>query len=429
MDPLISSSLIGAGGGFLGSLLNSFGLGQQRQIRTAKDLATFQAMLEYQWNQKAADKDFQRQLELYEKQLQRADYEWQRDTAYNSAAAQRSRLTDAGLLGASLFSGGTAGMPSVSNGPNPANTGRTPGVSVGFPGEHLTGPNSFDTFFRSAMSFAQMANIQSQTDLNKSQSGELETRSLLESTQAQLLSLQSVGEGIKNDLLSLDKELFKATFDNKVGYSNAQFQLMTEQALQATIKTAVDEYHRKNIQPLERRSLLLNLQLMGAKIGYYGALTREANSNIAYNNAATAHMWQMFQSAIFNNQILNIESENAIFDQQVRYGGAIRWVNDEKGHRVLDIKPITYTDANGQKHNLYGTEFLRQRMLDAMQSIQNADASNYKLRFYLDYLFRGLEVGAKAAGSFSGLGRSTGSITEYYDPDGVYRGSKHVKKF
>lgn len=140
-------------GSFAGGLVNAVaGIGSaRRQYKYQSKLMEQQAKLQYQYGQMAADAEAKRNREAF-------DYE----AAYNTAAKQRQRLEDAGLLGASLFEGAAPGTPAMT-------APGTPGMSVS-PGQGVDPLASIGSSIQQAfMGAAQIENIKSDTNKNNAQ--------------------------------------------------------------------------------------------------------------------------------------------------------------------------------------------------------------------------------------------------------------------
>lgn len=116
-----AGALLGAGSSVAGSVMN------KNSVNRANETNMQIAQMNNEWSEKMAEKQMQYNTEMNEKQFGQAkelqkiqnDYQtemWNKTNEYNSAAAQRERLEQAGLNPYLMMSGGSAGSATVMNG-------------------------------------------------------------------------------------------------------------------------------------------------------------------------------------------------------------------------------------------------------------------------------------------------------------------------
>lgn len=200
----ILSSVISAGGGFLGSLFG--GIFGKKNVDRTNEANLRIAQLNNEFNERMLDK-----------QIDYNTFMWNQTNAYNSASSQRARLEDAGLNSAFLMSGNNAGVSSSAGNVTPPTA--TPVSMQAFD------PSPYSQQFGNIL--MQMAGllqdqplIDAQTSKTGAEAANQEIKNMFEA-RLQALMIGDFASSIKNKelqagLLDLQKSLFHDTYSQQV---------------------------------------------------------------------------------------------------------------------------------------------------------------------------------------------------------------------
>lgn len=169
-----------------------------------KGMAEDQAGIDYKYNQMAADEDAARNYRYWQKTFNATN-------AYNSPAAMRRRLEQAGLSKASMFEG-TIGAPS--------DGGEVLGGSSGFnPRAQIQGSdiNAFAENIRAgALTAAQIRNLDAQSALYDEESTSEGVRRSLMDTTNDLQRMNIDISGLDKIARQIENEFNKQSYDNRL---------------------------------------------------------------------------------------------------------------------------------------------------------------------------------------------------------------------
>lgn len=146
--------------------------GMAKGKRDQKDLMDYSSALQHKYQEASAENQFRRQIDL-----------WNMNNSYNTPSAMRHRLEAAGLLGASLFDGAFAGQASSMG------SATTPGTpSPGIPSLEAASPGfaAGNQFADAALKFAQIRNLNSDSELKHEETGTEKTLQALNTSTAAL---------------------------------------------------------------------------------------------------------------------------------------------------------------------------------------------------------------------------------------------------
>lgn len=132
---------------------------ERRQMENQKELAQFQAQLNYDFNEKAAENAFARQMEMYERSYEDQSY-----------SAMRKQMEDAGLSVGMMYGGGGAG------GSGGATTGAPQGGGAAGPSAGAA-PNAAQMEMAKAAQAQNtlgLMNLKADLELKKAQKAEIE---------------------------------------------------------------------------------------------------------------------------------------------------------------------------------------------------------------------------------------------------------------
>lgn len=190
--------LSGIGGIMSGSAsLGTLIYGMTQGKRDQRDLMDYSSILQHRYQEMAADNQFRRQRDF-----------WNMNNEYNTPSAARHRLEAAGLLGASLFGGSNPGqaatMPSAS-------TPGTPGP--GIPSLEAASPGlvAGSQFVDAALKFAQIRNLDSDSELKSEKFNTEKTTQLLNTTSASLNEVNASLGISQRELNDLDSRIKSVT--------------------------------------------------------------------------------------------------------------------------------------------------------------------------------------------------------------------------
>lgn len=273
------NALIGAGGSVLNGITSLIATNKanktNRQIAADTNAANDrinQSQIDYNWDM------------------------WNAQNEYNNPAAQRKRLTDAGLnpiyygLDGNSAGAGNAFTPATAQQASP------------------TIPNDFSGFGDAAMKFAQIRNLEASSKKMESDAGLSNEKS---ETERQLRSGQLVLLGQQIKLTESSTELNKASRDEKIANIDALRQSLDESKARIdNIRSEIsqrqfDQRLNQAIYELDQKYKqgLLSLQEKQLAVSWFNALTDRQNASTNYYNAETGRMSAVNQ-AYQDNQML-----------------------------------------------------------------------------------------------------------------------------
>lgn len=369
------------------NLVGSLGSGIAGLFRGAgfyKRLMEHQAKLQYEYGQKAAAADYARNKQMF-------DYE----AAYNSPAANRARLAQANLLGASLFEGAAPGTGSMS----PVDSGRP---SVGLPNVPNNLAEAGEALSEGSLRAAQIANINADTKLKGGQTLLVHAQERLTGTKNILAGVQTIGEQDRNRILHAQAFITEATKGDSV------------QAIRLANEKADAEIRSIRINnafsPAEKSALISNMQQSRVESV---ARCLEINSTINLQNAQAQLAVAYAAESLANKNLLV---------QQLRLASSIEEAQIQlfanQAGMSFDDKVISEVRS-----------FIEELRMDRIsQAIDNGDSD------YISRLLEGSDRWQRVAPYVSMLtslvsfgvgsfGKPSSSVTERYDSRGVHRGT------
>lgn len=277
------ASALGGVAGLLGSI------GAGKRMRRNME---FQAKTQYKYQQKAAEAEFARQKEF-----------WNMNNEYNSPEANRQRLEEAGMLGASMFEGGAAGAPATM-----PDAGTPSGPSVSLP--------SANPGIDAAASAVQVAQGLANIGLTEAKTRESEQHTTYEDAQTRyttgLTQLQGIqASNIEADAAykrSLEKYqnitnfILDSTKDSKVELSKLQVDELTEQIdllKQQWIKVANDN----SLFPQQRQTLIAQYQNIVADTAYLNAKTLTERYVQGMTAQQTQYLYELATQLAMDNDV------------------------------------------------------------------------------------------------------------------------------
>lgn len=173
----------------LGSTIYSMTQGKRDQ----RELMDYSSALQHKYQEASAENQFRRQMDF-----------WNMNNAYNTPSAMRNRLEAAGLFGASLFSGGSAGQASAM-----ANAS-TPGTPApGIPSLQAATPGlaAGSQLADAALKMAQIRNLDSDSDLKSERRNTEKTSQTLQTSSAALNQVNASLGLSQIELNNLDRQI------------------------------------------------------------------------------------------------------------------------------------------------------------------------------------------------------------------------------
>lgn len=252
------TGIASAGIGALVGGLSSIGA-KKRQ----KDLMDYQAQLQYEYGERAAENAYQRQIDA-----------WNMQNEYNTPEAQRQRLEQAGLHGASLFAGASPGEAS-----------QLPSVGMGATGSGSSLQLQSNPVMTSVLQGIQVAQALANLDLTRSQSDKNKAQTATEAyKQASMqadVALKKVyrqHEGVKMAVTEINESILQATEQAQIDaawLNTAQGRLSIKTSEQNLLNLA-EQYealqNKNELFPLEKQQAQLQLSQMAQQIACNKAL-------------------------------------------------------------------------------------------------------------------------------------------------------------
>lgn len=272
---------ITSGIGDVAGLFSSIGA-KKRQ----KDLLNYQAQLQYDYGERAAANAYERQMEA-----------WNMQNAYNTPAAQRQRLEEAGLHGASLFAGASPGeasqLPSVGMGA----TGS--GASLQLQSNPVM--SSILQGIQVAQSLANLDLTKSQTDKNNAQAATESYRQASIQTDTALKNVYKQHEEVKMSVTKINEEIQQATKQAQTDaawLATAQGRLSIKTSEQNLLNLA-EQYkalqNKNELFGVEKQQAELQLDQMAQQIALHKALERLYDSQTDLTNWEKQHIAAQIQ--------------------------------------------------------------------------------------------------------------------------------------
>lgn len=273
----------------LGGLIGSIGAGKRQ-----RKLMDYQAKLQYDYQQRAADAQYERERSMW-------DYTTASNRAYESPSAQRKRLEDANLLGASLFSGASPGTPSVQGSPG---AGSASGPSVGLPGFEQSSPGAAaaSNFMSMALQAAQIKDVNASADLKGQQATTETTKQTLNTATSALNSSLKLSAGARAALDQVNASILQATSASTVALAEqnvknavAQFRnFMSDASLKDALRAQ---------SGFQSHQISVNTQLMVAQIAVAKAQANALGAKADLDRSQIPLIQQLVTNAVFDGTI------------------------------------------------------------------------------------------------------------------------------
>lgn len=257
LDP---SALIGAGASIINGIGNLFGVSKSN--KTNREIAAMTNATNERINQSQLDYNWQM---------------WHAQNEYNNPAAQRKRLTDAGLnpiyygLDGNSAASGNSFSPIAAQQASP------------------TIPQNFDFVSDAAMKYAQIQNMQADTNLKNAGAGlDIEKAESERQLRSGMLTIQ--GQNIRlneNYIKSSAKEIDKLAADIRSINQSVEESLTRVNDLRSQISQREFEKRIRYAEYLLDRKYkngLLTLQEKNLALGWFNAFTDRKNANTNYYN-------------------------------------------------------------------------------------------------------------------------------------------------
>lgn len=295
--------------------------------------------------------------ELAEKENQWNIEQWQRETAYNSPAAQMQRLLSAGLNPSLMYEGGNFSNSAASSPDLKASLSPMERVELD--------PTAMAS---TISSIHQNELMDSQTRLNEAQAEETRERA----------NLQSVEANRKSTLLPYEERQYQRTAD----YIDAQ----TMHAISMTYNVDADTYKKRleafylprlndaTIHEMESR-WHLNERELSEKVDTFRERVNWLQIHNQLGRAQTSEAWN--HAKLYEQQSLTEQKQQTLLDWQ---GNKMMW--DSRNSRVTYQLNNRYGNAErflGLAATVQGISLTEQKILTE-QSTQNM--LHYKARFY-----------------------------------------------
>lgn len=235
--------------------------------------------LQYEYQQRAADAEYNRQLDF-----------WNKNNAYNAPSEWRERMEDANLLPAAMLSdGGTMGQATLGSSSTP---------TVGSPNANLSTPglDASLKFLQIAQGLANVRNTESNTKLNEQKivTENYQQRSL--DASAKILQARIPGIESENAIKEVEARIAAATETDKISMSDTAAQESWEQLrlLKQQYRNAVKDGRIKDAQ---FREISKNISVMDTQILLMRAQTALAEMNEQYLAARIPYIAELIHLA------------------------------------------------------------------------------------------------------------------------------------
>lgn len=297
-DVIGSINSTASAGGIIGGLISSIGAGRRQWKWYQK-----QSALNYEYQQKAAEAEFNRQKEM-----------WRLNNEYNSPSAQRKRLEEANMLGPALFDGSgptEASMPSVS----------TPGSSA--PGGMLSpmpGADNMARYVGIARQIAEINNINASTRRTDQQAITEQTQQQLNIALSGLTTENKIVASYKGEALNLQNRITEATMNYTIQSGRLAFE--------SACLTLLEQ--KKRIELMSKKGLLSDQELklaqqafwMNVSEAVFLELRNEATrKGIELSEQDIKLMKELVSSEDIRNNILGYSEKVAAREWRDFYGG------------------------------------------------------------------------------------------------------------
>lgn len=302
----------------LGGLIGSIGAGKRQ-----RKLMDYQAKLQYDYQQRAADAQQERERSMW-------DYTTASNRAYESPSAQRQRLEDANLLGASLFSGSSPGMPSVQGSPG---AGNASGPSVGLPGFEQSSPGAAaaSNFMNMALQAAQIKDVNASADLKGQQATTETTKQTLNTASSALNSSLRLSAGARAALDQVQASILQATSASTVALAEQNVKNAVAQFRNFISDASLKDALRAQ-SGFQSHQISVNTQLMVAQIGVAQAQAQALSARSDLDRSQIPLIQQLVTNAVFDGTIKDFAGRRA----SLEFFGRPAYT-DEKGVKHRDI--------------------------------------------------------------------------------------------
>ncbi len=264
------SKIVSLAGG-LASLIG----GRKRAMDQQRDLMD----LQYEYQQRAAKAEYERQLDF-----------WNKNNAYNTPSEWRKRMEDADLLPAAMLNdGGAIGQATLGSSSTP---------SVGSPNANLSTPglDASLKFLQIAQGLANVRNTESNTKLNEQKvvTENYQQRSL--DAGAKILQTRIPGIESENAMKEVEARIAAATETDRIDMSDTAAQEAWEQLrlLKQQYKNAVKDGRIKDAQ---FREISKNISVMDTQILLMRAQTALTEMNEQYLAARIPYIAELIHLA------------------------------------------------------------------------------------------------------------------------------------
>lgn len=306
-------------GGAVAQVGGLFGIGAGRQRRNQEKLMEKQASIQYKYQQQAAEAEYNRSQEA-----------WRMNNEYNLPSNERKRLEDAGLLGASLFSGSSAGSPSQA--PSVSTPG---GPSVGIPGSDELSPGASVANRRMSVlsSLSGIVNTNTDSDLKQSQMLTQSSIQDLNATVSSLNLLMGDNVKVKTDIERISLFIADKTKNWQVDLSEAELNVAnsTFHNLVMQAQVASDKHE---MYPLEARLLRQNIAKIAVDMALSKAQASLAKANTSLSQAEAVRIGELIKGQIKDNTLKDYDITKANF-----YVNGLQY-RDSKGNVVSHYPPM-----------------------------------------------------------------------------------------
>lgn len=290
-------------GGLVDSLVNAFrGQNWYRKQQEAS------ADIQYKYQQMAADEEQRRQMEMWQQTFdatnrynrENDEYWFDKQNEYNSPSALRSRLEQAGMSKAAMFSNGSLGMPATGSAGTAAGGGMSGSFSGGMP--NVGSPStpwgtSFGNFGNAFEQAARIANLNSNTDKTNAEVVSVE---MFNALQEVINPIKIENEKLGNQLLQISQQIANATKESDISIRKNTARQSFYESLKAA--EAWEEYNRKNKigRKYDEKIAERSFYQMGVQIGLL-------SSQIQLNAQQGAYLSIMASKAALEGRLLNLE--------------------------------------------------------------------------------------------------------------------------
>lgn len=281
----------------LGGLIGSIGAGKRQ-----RKLMDYQAKLQYDYQQRAADAQLERERSMW-------DYTTASNRAYESPSAQRKRLEDANLLGASLFSGSSPGMPSVQGSPG---AGSASGPSVGLPGFEQSSPGAAaaQNFMSMALQAAQIKDVNASADLKSQQATTETTKQTLNTASTALQGALELSAKAKAALDNMNTAIIDATSASTIALAEQNVKNAEANLKKFISEAKLNDAYRARAG-FESHQISVQTQLFAAQIGVARATAYAMRARGDLDRANIPLIQQLVTNAVYDGTIKDFASRES----------------------------------------------------------------------------------------------------------------------